>query len=555
MKKLTFTKSENFKEEYCCSIIKIGEVKPIPESDFLGQTLVNGLSAVVRKDQVKEGDILIYAANETELSPEFLSVNNLYEVGECDKNANYNDCVKSQVSEVETIKANVADTSKELRQLQSLLKRKYGKKDSQKDDAYTKLVDDIQSHRDTINNLNEKKEKLSVEIKKHCGFFNKYGRVKMIRLKGVPSMGFLFGFDELTKTFPDAKVDNVEDLVGTDFDTVCDKEFVKAYIPRIKEPKPQKQSSGNKHQKKVDRFDRIIPGEFLLHYDTQQLPKNIGKIKPDDVVTITVKMHGTSFIAGKVKTKIPLKLPIYKRLYNKIVDKISFLSRFRLQDYYIDYDDVYSSRTVIKNKYINPTVNGGFYKSDVWGDINDVIKPYLENGMTIYGEICGYVTNSESQIQKGYDYECNIGDNFLMPYRITVKDGNRTTEWNVSQVYDWTKNLINEHELWDKVRPITILYHGTLKDLYPDIAVDENWHSNVLEALKNDSKFGLEEDEVLCHNIVPREGIVLRVDDDPVAEAYKLKAIAFLEHERGLMDKGDVDIEMTEGFVENSADE
>ena len=52
-----FSKSDSFKSEYCCSIIRVGEVKPIEGKDKIGYTLVNGETIVVRKDQVKEGDV------------------------------------------------------------------------------------------------------------------------------------------------------------------------------------------------------------------------------------------------------------------------------------------------------------------------------------------------------------------------------------------------------------------------------------------------------------------------------------------------------------------
>ena len=37
MKKL-FDQSENLKKEYCCSIVQIGEITPIENSDFLAKT-------------------------------------------------------------------------------------------------------------------------------------------------------------------------------------------------------------------------------------------------------------------------------------------------------------------------------------------------------------------------------------------------------------------------------------------------------------------------------------------------------------------------------------
>ena len=89
-----FGKSENFKEEYSCSIIKIGEIKPIAGKDKIGFTLVNGESIVIRKDQVKEGDILIYASNESELNKDFLGANNLFESNSYELNSNASEVEK-----------------------------------------------------------------------------------------------------------------------------------------------------------------------------------------------------------------------------------------------------------------------------------------------------------------------------------------------------------------------------------------------------------------------------------------------------------------------------
>jgi hypothetical protein len=137
-----------------------------------------------------------------------------------------------------------------------------------------------------------------------------------------------------------------------------------------------------------------------------------------------------------------------------------------------------------------------------------------------------------------------------MIYRISTENEDGThLEWNVQDVYNWTMKIINEHpEIKDKIHPIDILYHGTLKELYPDINVADHWHENVLEALKIESKFKMEELEPMCKIKVPREGIVIRIDDDPTNEAFKLKCTRFLSLEKEKMDKGEVDIEMTQGY-------
>ena len=62
----------------------------------------------------------------------------------------------------------------------------------------------------------------------------------------------------------------------------------------------------------------------------------------------------------------------------------------------------------------------------------------------------------------------------------------------------------------------------------------------------------MEQNEPLNIKKMPREGIVLRKDGDPVAEAFKLKTNAFLLLESKAIDKGEVDIEMSEGYGEGN---
>lgn len=511
-----FTLSENAKEEYSCTIVKIGEIKPIKDSDFLGLTYVNGNPIVIRKDSIKEGEIMIYAPIETSLNHKFLAVNNLFEIGEYELNSN-------------------ADEVGEF--------IKQGKQD---------------------------------EAKRMVGFFNKRGRVRLIRLRGEPSMGFLFTKQELIKWDKSIEKVDLSELVGTDFDTINGILFVKAYIPYMP-PMPVRLTKAEKRAKKLKKYPKLIDGEFKFHYDTSLLPKYIHLIKPDDEVVISAKMHGTSICLGNVLMKKPIELNIiqktfnkiaYKNLrklkeanrainYNKVIFDIVKLEKFKKlisKSYKIAYGNIYSSRTQIKNISLSDVkrkknVRNGFYGVDVWGKFNELLKDYIPEGMMIYGEICGYVNNSGKLIQKDYDYGCDYGENFLMPYRITTSNSDHTKkEWEVSDVFKWTVNLIKKHpELKGVIKPINILYQGTLRNLYPDIDVNEHWHENVLEKLRNDNMhFFMEEMDPLCKNKVPFEGIVLRICGDKYSEAFKLKCIKFKEKERGIYDKGITDIEVLE---------
>lgn len=521
-----FTASEKMKPEYCAQVVKIGKLQPIEGSDFLVKTLVGGFTMVVRKDEIKEGDYVIYCKNETMLNPEYLSVNNLYELSEYEKNANH-----EEVSE--------------LKQQLSELKH---------------LAEPTESELETMLELENK-------IKSKCGFFNKHGRVKTIKLRGVHSFGFIIKLDSLAKWKPEVITEdlskyilNEEMGIGMDFDTVCGEEFIKVYMPPIKSRR-QQQTGRSKNEKLLAKFERIDKKDWQFHYDSQQLNSNIWKIQPTDVVDITVKVHGTSFCGGNIPVKNPRKLNICQKFINWLCKKVEklylWLKDKETPTYTIDYGNVYSSRTVIKNQNINPKAsNGGFYgDNDVWGTVNEWIKPYIEKGMMIYGEIYGYLPESNSMIQKEYDYGCNVGECEFMPYRITTtnEDGTKK-EWEIQEVYDWTVNLIKEHpELEGKVKPITLLYHGTLQDLYPHLDVNQHWHENVLEEMKKDKKhFGMEKNEPMCKSFkVPREGICVRKVEDEYPECFKLKTEKFYSREKSAIDKGEVDNEMTEGYDDN----
>ena len=581
-----FTKSDFFKDEYCCSLIKVGEVKPIEGKDKIGYTLVNGETIVVRKDQVKEGDVLFYASNETQLDKDFLGANNLFESSSYELNANAKD-IEPYVLKNKELKETAGNIEKVIKKLyvcskfmieydsqllaaededeKKELDTRYDNSrktilkyigssltlDSPSKDFILKAQEYCTNKKIEFDELNKEIEENTSFIRSHVGFFNKTGRVRSIRLGGVQSMGYLFSLDELIKYNPNVKDVNLDELVGEDFDTIEDKLFIKAYVPFV--PERKQHSKTDKRNKKIEQFDRMVKGEFSFHYDTQMLAKCIGRLKPSDVVTISSKLHGTSICIGKLRVKTPIKLPFYKWIWNKFVDLTGLFKTHRITDYVIDYGNVTSSRTVIKNQYINENVSDGYYGVDIWSEYGNLIYPFLSEGMTIYGEIIGYLTNSDKMIQKNYDYGCNKGENKLMIYRITTtnEDGTKL-EWNVTDVHNWTQGLIREHpEIADRIHVIDLLYHGTLGDLYPNISYIDHWHENVLESLRNEKeRFNMEKNDPICKNKVPFEGIVLRIDNDELSEAFKLKCKKFLSKEREEIDKGEVDMEMVDAYVQ-----
>ena len=482
-----FSQSQDMKQEYCASIVRIGDVKPIEGSDFLGVTLVNGIEVVVRKNSVKEGQIMFFAPQETALNLKFLSVNNQFELGEYEQNAN-------------------AD---EVRKL--------------KDEGKTE------------------------EAKQLVGYFNKRGRVRAMKLRGIYSKGFLISPEMMAAYNPKVANLNLEELVGTDFDMVDDEFFIEVYIPFV----PKKKERSSKRGRNEPKYDRMIAGQFAFHYDTNPLAKEIAQIQPDDVVTLSVKLHGTSVILGNVLVRMPKEIHTRVAWFNRLINNSycavwPYLPKV-LQRYEEVYDLVYSSRTVIKNQYINLKRTRDFYEADVWGEYHDLLVGKIPQDMIVYGEIVGYLTDSDKMIQKDYDYGCERGTNKLMLYRVTTRNADGTRrEWDVTEVQQFTKQLMADYsELAPRLHPIDILYHGTLKDLYPELSTMEHWHENVLQAMKQDKQtLGMEQREPLCKQKVPREGIVLRKDGDAVCEAWKLKTDAFFSREQKLIDAGEVDMEL-----------
>lgn len=446
-----FSKSKNFKEEYCCTPIIIGELFPIKNSDYLALTQANGFPIIVRKDQVCTGDTMFYVSNESQIKSEFLAKNNLF--------------AKSSFNKDKNVK----------------------------------------------------------------GYFDNNGRVRILKLRGEYSLGYLFSIAELQKVYPKLEITDIR--IGESFDTINGELFVKAYCPPIKI-----NSVRRPHEKSVKKFSCIIPEYFHFHYDTSPLNQNINRINPDDIVTIDLKIHGSSCIISNTKVNIPR---FKSKFYLKILPYLPKWLQFTKQEYRV----VYSSRTVIKNSDLNLSVSEGYYSKDIWGDYYSLLKDYIPKGISIYGEIFGFVTGTNTYIQSRYDYGCKAGTNKLMIYRINQDE----REWEILDVYNWTINLIKEHpELEPYIHPIDILYHGTLRERYPNININQHWHENVLKALATDIEFKMEEQEPLCKNKVYREGIVLRIDNDPIKEAFKLKCLNFLNAESRLIDKGIVDIELTQ---------
>lgn len=396
-------------------------------------------------------------------------------------------------------------------------------------------------------NLFDKPELNKDHTKK--GFFNKNGRVKTIRLGGCPSEGFLMPISDLNSWLEDSVMFSLDKFDNDEFDAIehNGKEFwvCRKYIIEPKSSINNKQT-GQYRNNKLKKFNKLIDGQFKFHYDTVLIKKDPDAIKPNDVISITSKVHGTSGIFAYVLCKQPRSF--FERLIIRLYDFFGghHSSVHDTVDAYVKYDYIYSSRSVIKNNNINPTTGEGYYQSDVWKYAFEYIKPYLVKGMTIYAEIVGYLPNGK-YIQQLYDYKCRQplnendykqGVNFkVLVYRITMTNENGySIEFSAKQVQEWCKSV--------GLTPVTQLYYGYACDLYPDIVIDDDWNVNFLDRLANDENFFMEKRSPDCLSNVPHEGIVIK-KEDMFPHAWKLKTFAFLNKEQQQLDKGISNIEDT----------
>lgn len=350
------------------------------------------------------------------------------------------------------------------------------------------------------------------------GMFDENRRVRCQTFRGEKSMGFWIPIDSLRFVLGN----NLDIAEGTEIEQIGDMIdgiiISQKYIPRnVKLP-----GSGKKEGRKP-RESRIIPNQFRFHFDTAQLGKNIHKLKPDDIIVITTKMHGTSAIVSNCLVK--KKLPIMLNILNKIGVPV--------KDTYHDY--VFASRRVIKNEFEESKVH--FYSEDLWTRVGkEQFEGKLHTGETVYYEIVGY-TSDGGMIQKGFDYGCEPGTYKIYVYRITQTAQDGTS-------FDLSWKQLEDRCVELNVSPVPLIYHGYAIDLFAQDA-DQHWHENLLNLLTNLYASG--EDSKYCRNKVPEEGICLRIEGLNI-EIFKLKAFRFLELETKQLDSDAVDIETNESI-------
>jgi hypothetical protein len=376
---------------------------------------------------------------------------------------------------------------------------------------------------DFISNNNLYRDKTKNIDQSKAGYFDNE-RLRCMKFRGHLSEGIFLPLESLDYLKSSTKT---KLKIGDEFDTIEGVQICKKYVPRNQKSSDNPKKSKSKSKSSIKRFDRLVENQFRLHYDTSQLKKNLHKFELNDIVSISYKLHGTSACFSNLLTKRSLKW--YEKIAKKLGVDVNETS----------YDNVYASRSVVKNRYINQDVTTGFYKEDVWGFINEKIKNLIPKGFTLYGEIVGYIPGSQSMIQKKFDYGCDEGECEFYVYRVTT-----TNEDGIVTELSW--NMMKEFCSENSLKSVPEIYYGTVLNYLK---------YNLLFSQENDYK-----DEFIkildykiqnqicymCKNKVPAEGYVIRKDFLHESEAYKFKSLAFLENETKALDNGDIGVEENE---------
>lgn len=366
------------------------------------------------------------------------------------------------------------------------------------------------------NNLFRKKDENGKEI---GGFIDARKRnVQCIRLRGERSDGLFLPLSCLD-SFGDTSKLKEGDIV-----TVFNgHEIACKYIPRSNH---HSNGSGAHNKTKKKKAKQVIAPLFQEHKDTEQLAYNLDAFEEDDLIEVTLKMHGTS---GRTAY-----LPCFKGHKRTWKDKL--LRREGIPVY--EYDYVTGTRRVVLENF-----DGGFYGNDEFRrKHSETFKGKLYKGETVYYEIVGFLENGQPIMpiadnkklkdkdflklygeQTTYSYGCAPGTSDIYVYRMTMtnEDGD---------VVEYSSDFMRYRCEQMGVKSVPVFWRGYIKqENYKFVSINvDNYEptgtpGEYVRFLAESFYDGV--DPVGKTHV--REGVVVRVVNKPIFTAYKHKNWSF----------------------------
>lgn len=343
--------------------------------------------------------------------------------------------------------------------------------------------------------------------------------IKAIRLRGEQSDGVLIPIETL-ESFTNTKL-NVGDTVDT-VDTIGGKVICQKYVPatRVKEMPDNKK--GNKTMSKKAKYPL-----FKEHVDTQQFAYNLSKFRPGDLVTMTLKLHGTS---GRTT-------------YTKQTVKPNFLHKlFKLQPKQ-PFKTVSGTRRVILDDF-----GGGYYGDNTFRkQYHDYFEGKLNKGETVFYEIVGSLANGKSIMPTVHNKKLNDKE-FIKKYG-EFTNFTYGSELGKSDIYVYRMNVTDEDG--NVVEYPTSLIKTRCEQMgVKMVPVIEQFFMESEEDLQEKVEMFTEGADPIGKTHI-REGVVLRIENREKFEVYKNKSFTFKLLEGIIKEEAvEADIEEIQDFAE-----
>lgn len=333
------------------------------------------------------------------------------------------------------------------------------------------------------------------------GFFDDNRRVRAQPFLKVKSEGFFTTLSSLDYL-------GANDLkLGDVFDELNGKKVCEKYYSEDAKTKKGNAAVKKVKQNSVPFFEKHVDSEQFKHY-AQNIPKGA-------LLSFHAKIHGTS--ARMSNTQIIKNLPKWKEIINKVVPIFPTTQ----------WDYVVGTRNVV----ISDTSKDGFHGSESFRfSVMDEIKPFLDKGMTVFGEISGYanqktimpdhsieVLKDKAFTKKygktvSYKYGCKDHEYRFHVYRITYTNAEGVNvDFSQKQLEKWcdSRGILRTLDVHDQV-----VYDGDIESL-----------RNLVSELTERPAL-LTEDYIDPSQV--SEGIIIRVDNGNMKpDFFKSKSYAF----------------------------
>lgn len=357
--------------------------------------------------------------------------------------------------------------------------------------------------------------------------------IRAMRFRGSKSEGLFMPLETLVYT------GKTQFEVGEKIDVVNGYEICKKYIPRGK--KISNPRNYNKARKKKVPISPL----FAEHADTEQLVYNMDAFLENDMVEITLKMHGTSGRTGylPVFQGYTSKFPLFNSLARLKTPPTGKAAR-KLYDIAIshatpvyDWGYVTGTRRVVLDNF-----EGGFYGDNAFREQHaKFFEGKLNKGETVYYEIVGFTTT-------GAPIMSSVANNKISDKEFTKQYGKTTTfsygcKENESACYVYRMTMTNEDGDVVEYPPdymryrceqmgakyVPVLWRGIVPDKLPivfDMETETDYQETPGDYIKEIAEQYYDGPDPIGKDHV-REGVVIRILNRPKFCAYKHKNFSF----------------------------